>query len=384
MLNTLSRLYRHPYVKVAAVIFVWFFVVLILMTVSVKKLAYNTGIITPPFPAITLLKATMHWDSGYYLSIAQNGYPATPKADIAFFPLYPLAIRWLAVLVGKLSTAAAIINLVTTIAAGIALFRIATTLWKDTTVAWRAVFIFLVFPSAYFLAGAYSEAIFCGLSFWAFSCLLKKEWMAACILAGLASAARLPGLLVSAAVIILYTQSLPRNIMTIPKVILATFISCAGFLAYMLFLTHAYGSPFVLHSVYAQYWPDRQVQINLLSTFWFWIHSIIHTYQLGQTTNAVNLALPVICWFVAALILIKGWRELPPILSFYTLACLILFALTRTPDSMNRYILAVFPIYLILAKKILRNEERYGLWLVSSALLCGILLAAFATNFWTG
>src|SRR5688572_20152610 len=54
-----------------------------------------------------LLDLPARWDTGWYLGVANEGYvyvpdsPANHQQNIAFFPAYPMAIRYLSVLFGR-------------------------------------------------------------------------------------------------------------------------------------------------------------------------------------------------------------------------------------------------------------------------------------------
>ena len=373
-----------PALKVSSIAIVWFLFAVVLMFFATKKIQYNTVIITPPYAAPALLQSTFHWDSGYYLQIAQNGYATSPGGDLAFFPLYPLAINIVSHLTGNLVTAAFLVNVLGTILASLSLYSIAQKIWGTPTISYRAVLLFLFFPSAYFLAGVYGEALFCGISFAALELVLRQKWGYALLLAMLASAIRLPGLLVSIAVAIAYWQHFEWRLRSLPQVILYALIASAGFIVYMLYLTHMFGSPLILKDIYTQYWPNRTINLNIPGTLVYWLHEIVHYARAGRYDVLLDRLLPISCWFLAVGILWKGWKTVPSILSWYGAGCLLLFAITRNPDSMNRYVLTILPMYLILAKDILKGENRYGLWLGGSAAMFGLLLAAFANNYWTG
>ncbi len=145
--------------------------------------------------------ALTSWDGQWFLAIAQHGYAGVPPgladafgrrtADtpLAFFPGYPVAVRWLADLPGVTVTSAALVlSAASGVACGYALMRIAAQLpWvvRDRAVGLILVVLFAASPMAIVLSMAYSEALFCALVAWSLVGVLENRWL----LAGLASAA---------------------------------------------------------------------------------------------------------------------------------------------------------------------------------------------------
>jgi hypothetical protein len=69
-----------------------------------NQLRRSASVARGQFSPINLLDMWARWDSGWYLDIALNGYALrgpieTTQSNVAFFPLYPLLIRTLLLLV---------------------------------------------------------------------------------------------------------------------------------------------------------------------------------------------------------------------------------------------------------------------------------------------
>ena len=65
------------------------------------------------FTGYSWLNLWGHWDTGWYLNIAQNGYTAkliAQQTNIVFFPLYPLLMRFLGFFTGNYYVAGIIIS----------------------------------------------------------------------------------------------------------------------------------------------------------------------------------------------------------------------------------------------------------------------------------
>jgi hypothetical protein len=122
------------------------------------------------------------WDGAHYLLLSSQGYAAGLKS-CAFYPLWPLLIRWSSILFGgnHLIAGIALANLLS-VMAWTAFYHITATRFGEV-VARRALVLLVVFPGALFYQGIYSESLFfllvmlmwCGLE-WGW---LRVAWWAA-------------------------------------------------------------------------------------------------------------------------------------------------------------------------------------------------------------
>lgn len=171
------------------------------------------------------------WDSEYYLAIAVGGYddPRSPhltprgisttvvdhtvqqsgssfseniSLSYAFFPFYPLMIRFFAFplqLLGMnpIATAAlagVIVSALGALMGMLALFDLTRdSLGEDG--ALRAVFYLIIFPTGFFLLQVYTEGLFVGLAFGCLAMLKRKQWLAAALLACCATLTRAVGVM---------------------------------------------------------------------------------------------------------------------------------------------------------------------------------------------
>ncbi len=107
------------------------------------------------------------WDTGWYLGIATEGYRFDPGArsedqqNIAFFPAYPMTVRYLSVLLGRqpLWTAVGVSLVAFFLALGYFL-RLARDELGDDEAARTAVMLLAVYPFAVFFSAAYTESLF--------------------------------------------------------------------------------------------------------------------------------------------------------------------------------------------------------------------------------
>ena len=114
-------------------------------------------------------------DSGIFLTIAQTGYQ-TQGGRAAFYPGYPILIRAVSYLCfGNLVAAALLVSNAALLAALVVLYRL-TEREYDVATARRAVLYLCLFPTAFFLFAAYSEAVFLLAVVGAFALARSRHW----------------------------------------------------------------------------------------------------------------------------------------------------------------------------------------------------------------
>lgn len=148
-----------------------------------------------PGPRVAFLRALGRWDAAWYVAIARHGYrlemsPPGGHASDAFFPLFPMLVRWLSAPL-HLSPLIGAVLLSTAIGAGAAL-----AVWTlarrvlGPTVADRAVTLFCVFPGAFVLSMGYAEGLLVLACAVCLVALCDRRWAVAGLAAAVATATR--------------------------------------------------------------------------------------------------------------------------------------------------------------------------------------------------
>ncbi len=151
-----------------------------------------------------------HWDSVWFLQIAESGYGQSGQAS-AFYPLYPgliAALGW--VFGGHYVLAGVVVSLASTLAA-FALLHVLAKRLLGADAAYRAVLYLAVFPMAMFLGAVYSESLLLALTLAAFLCAESGRWLLTWILTGLALLTRLAGAAALPALLLLAWRSPDRR-----------------------------------------------------------------------------------------------------------------------------------------------------------------------------
>ena len=140
------------------------------------------------------------YDTGHFQNIAWSGYVPTPdgRSDIAYFPVYPLLMRWVGEMFGHHHAiyymAGILISWVCFILAMIALYYLAR-LDLPHRRAERAVLLIAIFPFSFFYGVAYSESTFLLFTVLAFYLFRTRRWLMAGLCGAVATGTRVPGIL---------------------------------------------------------------------------------------------------------------------------------------------------------------------------------------------
>jgi Mannosyltransferase (PIG-V) len=159
---------------------------------------FDVPALTHPFGGFgdVVLSPLARWDSVWYLSIAEGGYEGSARE--AFFPLYPLLTRTLALPAGAseeaLLLAAYAVSLLALLGALYLLWRLVA-LELGRPLANPTLLLLVAFPGSLYFGAPYSESLFLLASVGAFYAARTGHWAWAGAAAGAASATRSAGIL---------------------------------------------------------------------------------------------------------------------------------------------------------------------------------------------
>lgn len=116
-----------------------------------------------------------HWDSEYFLHIAEYGY--TYENTLAFYPLYPVIVETGAKMLHYVAEdfmsmrsccllVAVLLNILLFCKAANILYLLTLRIFNDLNKSWNAVLLFCFNPASIFFSAAYSETLFCLISFY--------------------------------------------------------------------------------------------------------------------------------------------------------------------------------------------------------------------------
>ena len=334
-----------------------------------------------------------HWDGAWYSEISTEGYGARAPASTAFFPLYPMLVRFGATLGGGPAAWGVGISLLATLFALYFVYRIAETLY-DVRAARAATLVLAFFPTAFFMNAVYTEALFLAFtagSVWA-ACV-RRDLLFAGLLGALAAATRNLGILL---LIPLFLEWMRHRREFGARGILGLALVPLGLAGYAAFLWARFGDPLVFVRQQGEYW-GRELA-NPISTArdawrtaregaWYLLDPAALFVSADPTpaldaSNTLNLVFLVFFLAVAVVAIFV----LPPRLSMYSFVLVLLPVLTPSSSfplmSQPRFVLGAFPMFLVLGYLLSRNRVALVLWLILSGGLGVALTTLFTTWRW--
>jgi Gpi18-like mannosyltransferase len=146
------------------------------------------------------------WDSQWYESVASNGYHYVVQdhgrslSNEAFFPLFPVLER----VISRITTLNYInsgiaISLIAGVAAALMIYK-SISLFASERVAWFTVALWALLPMSFIQILSYSETLFTALCASSLYFTVKKRFVVAALLSGLAGLTRPSGLAIASAV----------------------------------------------------------------------------------------------------------------------------------------------------------------------------------------
>lgn len=327
------------------------------------------------------LDSFLRWDSGWYRDIIKEGYSYNPEkqSNVAFFPLYPLLVKIISSVFFISSDIAGI--LLSNILLFFALFfvyKISSVYLKKRGTE-RVLILMLIFPTSFFYSCFYTESLYLlttAASFWFF---LKKQYFFAGIFGFLASLTRVTGVLIflSCGVELCWNYSRKKEVFN--KEILYLLLIPCGLITYMLFLYWQFNEPLAFIKI-QDLWARGDKTFPLITLAESWKN--INFFFPKDSHNTIQfLELFFSIYFLVLGIFAFLKNLLTPSLLIFSLVSILLPLSTGTTTSMLRYILPLFPIFIILGYL---SKNRYFYWFLcfSFTYLLSTLFLWYANWYW--
>jgi len=324
-----------------------------------------------------LLWSWANFDGVHYLGIVYESYYA--KFTQAFFPLYPLIIRFLDPIFRNFIVDGLFVS---NFCALLALFVFYKLILLDYSeqVAKRSLIFLLIFPTSFFLGSFYNESLFLVLILSSFYFSRHKKWFLAGFFGIFASLTRFVGIVLIPSLLMevfLIKGNYRKKIIPL----LLSLMPILGLLSYMYYLQSDMGDPlFFVHS---------QVAFNVSRT----TEKIVLLYQVFYRYIKMLLVVDIHQWlyfsvvfeFITGLLflglLIYGYiKKIRPSYLLFGIFSYLIPTFTGTLNSMPRYVLTIFPCFIALA--LIKNKWITAILSVLFVLIFGLSIMLFTRGYW--
>jgi hypothetical protein len=302
------------------------------------------------------------WDGRWYLMIAQHGYPGRlfnegDGSRWAFFPAWPAAIRGTAAVTGlSVADAAVLLAFVFGLTSVIAIWLAVRQIFGQG-IADRTVLLYVFFPTAYVLSMGYTEGLFLTAAAGCIYCLSRRFWVSAALFAVVAGLTRNLGAVVIVCVLVAALPVAWRERKARP--LIAAGLAPLGLVAFMAYGWARVGSPLAFMTA-QRYWDGAHFisfeapLYALRDLLTSGVHSVTHH---ASTVTAV-LALLVAYFGMALFIRMRrSGITIPVYWWVFTVGAVLTAFSPFYPNSILRYTMAAFPLFVAFAWKIKPSWE---------------------------
>ncbi|MBI5870048.1 MAG: glycosyltransferase family 39 protein [Actinobacteria bacterium] len=314
------------------------------------------------------------WDANWYMSIIVDGYQWIPgdQSNVAFFPLYPMATRGAGRLLGnEYLLGGLLLSSAFMVGGMVFLYRLVRDEYGDD-MARRSVWLLAIFPTSMFFTTLYTESLFLMTSVAAFYYARRGSWALCGVWGLLAALTRVTGMLLLLPLALEYLSQRGFSLKKVRPAVLWLALVPAGLFLYMGYLYMDFSEPLAFAETQAAGW-GHEFKLPWGS----FGHDL--SFLLDQSELWVIYELAATAFLIA--LIVAGVRKLPGSYIFYMIMSLLLPLTGGTTKSMSRYLLVVFPLFIMMA---LYTKKRVALIAVSavSVALLGMSTVAFVTGRW--
>lgn len=303
------------------------------------------------------------WDVLWYIRVADQGYVWSPppvQSDLAFFPLFPLAMHILSLITPLSAYAAALIIVNLSFAAALYVFHRLLLQDFDPEVADRAVYYLGIFPTALFFYAAYSEALYMLCCVGCVYALRLRRWWVAGLCGMSATLTRQLGLLLVLPFAMAALESWRpqhQDGWDRARPWLALGLVPGGLVIFTVYLQARFGDPFLFLRAQAAWYrglafPWEGIALDIGRLAHLPGHFSAHTRGALEAESLLDLTFLVLFLVLIGL----GIRRLPRLYTVYGAAVMLAVLLTPATGqgqplallSVSRFELTLFPPFIVL------------------------------------
>lgn len=329
-----------------------------------------------------------NFDGVHYLNIAQRGYIEEGR----FLPLYPVLVWFFSqpftwIFGNSISVYFWMSQLIQVVLVSVAVILFQKLVRKDYTkrITTHATTLLLSFPLAFFLVATYSESLFLVLGMLSLYLARQKKWRLAVLTGMLLAITRLSGvLLIFALLTELVVQNKGRiEIKKQSKQLLGFCLIPVLLLGYAYFNHLKWGDWLYFVSAHAQLGNSREVSSLVFPLV------TVYRYLKILLTVSPNIyefwiaVLEILALVYASVLMVAAHiKKLRPTYQVYMLSMITLPLLSGTLSGLPRYVLPLFPLFIVQAVVLEKRPKLFKLIVVAGLVLQAVLLALFARSYY--
>jgi Gpi18-like mannosyltransferase len=333
----------------------------------------------------TLVQSWDRWDSNHFVEIATRGYDVAYRT--AFFPLFPLLEAGLGVITHDPFVAGLLISNLAGLGMLVVLYRLVAEDFDEAR-AYRTVLYFSVFPTAFFFAAAYNESLFMFLALLSFYCMRRGQWWLAGLFGLFASLTRSAGIFLLVPFLYEYLRQHHFKLKTLRLTLLAGLGIPAGLGAFALYCYLRFHDALAFSHAQESTW--------LRDTHGPWhgmFDAAVVIVQRNILTfdsihNVIDLSAALLMLVLVVLCFAGPWRFPREMWAYALYAGIVYLFILLFPvaggfplSALSRYVLEVFPAFMVLAA--LGKGQQFNLYYLTLAgALLVFLLLQFLTGYW--
>lgn len=328
------------------------------------------------------LSVWTNWDGNNYIMIARGGYSDEPLPLYAFFPLLPVLIKVLTIILPiSYPLAGIIISRLATLGALIFFVKLIEKQWNKE-IAYKAAWFLLIFPTSFFMFAVYTESLFLFTTIASWYFAKEKNWILAGVFGFFSATSRLVGILTTFIIMWEYLSSKSWNIRKIQWGILSSLGPILGLISYGYYNYVQTGS--FLHFLEVQKYWSAHGRGGYHNPIEIVIKELLNTFSDKSSILGILGSLDL--WVTLFIIGILLWETIGKLLPrqylLWAWAITLIPIISGSLVGMPRYVLTCFPIYIIIALWCQKNVFFEKLYTTLSILLLSVFYSMFLFQAW--
>ena len=362
----------------------------ILFLIFFKVILFGSGIcfyilLKDDFHINNILDIFNRWDAYHYVTIADNGYTVTEDGKLihlVFPPVWPFLVYLGGFLFNNTILSGLILSNFFSLIAGLVFYYLVKRDYGERSSLFATLMVF-IYPTGFYFSIPYSESLFFLFVLSFFYALGSKKFLLAVIFGFFASSIRLMGFLVAVPYVIDYYSTFKFSINR--KLFYPLIIIC-GFGTY-LYMNYYYTDNFLAFlEIQKTHWTNKSSSLtNIPSEIYTNFKTLLFSKSVTSRDMITNKIEPLFT-FIALITLVGGRKLIKPSWFFYGIVYMILILSQSYWLSNTRYIMMIFPIYVIWARYFFEFDNKKSRFTLGFCfvLLCVMLMTLFYALFVIG